>query len=193
MDRTQILEYLKQNISSRRYEHCLTTEKTALFLAEAWNINQKEKISLAALAHDIAKELPVSQKRELVNTDGLGFDQEEESFPDLLHGRAGAVLLKQQFNIRDRDILEAVAFHTRGKKGLSLPAQIVFIADFFEPGRKHSGPRICEKLAEMGLNKALLYTIKEKISALKKAGHIDHHLNDWYNFLLLKESLKYET
>ena len=47
----------KKNLSAKRYEHVCNVRKLAVRMAEAHGAD-KDKAALAALLHDIAKELP---------------------------------------------------------------------------------------------------------------------------------------
>ena len=53
----------------------------------------------------------------------------------LRHGPAGAVLLRQQWNIEDKELLDAVAGHTLARRGMSDFTKLIFLADLIEPNR----------------------------------------------------------
>ncbi|HEX6937833.1 MAG TPA: HD domain-containing protein [Longimicrobiales bacterium] len=52
----------------------------------------------------------------------------------LLHGPAAAARLEAE-GVRDRAILDAVAYHTLGHPGLDRLGRALYLADFLEPGR----------------------------------------------------------
>ena len=54
----------------------------------------------------------------------------------LLHAKAGAILARDEYDIEDEDILNAIRFHTVGRPNMSLLEKIVFVADYIEPLRK---------------------------------------------------------
>ena len=53
----------------------------------------------------------------------------------LLHGPAAAARLRQ-LGMEDRDVLDAVAFHTVGHPELGTIGRLLYLADFLEPGRR---------------------------------------------------------
>ncbi len=132
----KIDNYLKENLSKKRYAHTLSTAITAEKLCKLYNEDSK-KGYIAGLFHDIARELDIKELVKTASEDGQGIDYEEKEEPELLHGRAGAVIAKKLFNINDREIIEAIQFHTTGEKDMGNLAKIIFIADYIEPGRKY--------------------------------------------------------
>jgi nicotinate-nucleotide adenylyltransferase len=73
-------------------------------------------------------------KRLVRKNDGSISRQEQEK-PALLHGKAGAILLRGKFGVEDEDILEAIRYHTTGKIGMGPLAQAVYVADKIETTR----------------------------------------------------------
>ena len=63
--------------------------------------------------------------------DGCG-----KAHPYLLHARVGSYLAKKEYKIEDPEILSAILYHTTGRPGMTLLEQIIFTADYIEPGRK---------------------------------------------------------
>ena len=70
---------------------------------------------------------------EIVERDGFGISKIERDYPVLLHGRAGAVLSREELGIEDEEILDAVRWHTTGKRGMNGITSILYIADYIEP------------------------------------------------------------
>jgi nicotinate-nucleotide adenylyltransferase len=95
-----------------------------------------EKGYCAGIAHDICKGLTDDEFFRLASCDGLPITELEKTKPGMLHGRAAAVLLRTAFKVCDNDILEAVRLHTSGKCGMGPLAQIVYLADKIEAGRR---------------------------------------------------------
>jgi nicotinate-nucleotide adenylyltransferase len=59
----------------------------------------------------------------------------EKERPNLLHGRAAAVLLRENYRIDNKDVLEAAVFHTSGSADMGPLAKVVYIADKIEVSR----------------------------------------------------------
>lgn len=50
----------------------------------------------------------------------------------------GSYLAKKEYKIEDPEILSAILYHTTGRPGMTLLEQIIFTADYIEPGRKQA-------------------------------------------------------
>ena len=81
--------------------------------------------------------MPEKELYALASEDNNGISELESDRSVLLHGKAGAVILKKKFGIRDEEILNAVRWHTSGRPDMSGLEKIVYMADFLEPGRKY--------------------------------------------------------
>ncbi|MEI6389412.1 MAG: bis(5'-nucleosyl)-tetraphosphatase (symmetrical) YqeK [Spirochaetota bacterium] len=96
---------------------------------------------VAGLAHDLCKEFDRTMQEGLARAwaerSGLVPRISALLGGALMHGPAAAELLASEYGIEDRDILEAVAFHTVGTPGMRALAQILYAADKLEPGRRH--------------------------------------------------------
>jgi predicted HD superfamily hydrolase involved in NAD metabolism len=84
-------------------------------------------------AHDLARAL----KSEALLKEARRYRRRvgaiERSEPLLLHGAVAALWLQRQDGIEDEQILEAVRWHTTGRKGMGLVAKVVFLADKLDP------------------------------------------------------------
>ena len=163
----KIDNYLKKNLLEKRYNHTIATALTTEELCKMFNIDGK-KGYVAGLLHDIAREFDTETLLKTVSKDGQGISCEEKEVPELLHGRAGAVIAKELFNIDDKDIIEAIQFHTTGCLGMGNLAKIIFIADFIEPGRKYITKEYLENLNGKGLNEMFEIVLKSVVDYLKK-------------------------
>ncbi len=136
----KLKEFAKENLKDSRYQHSLRVAEYAKELAERYKANnvEPELAYFAGLAHDICKNCSDEELTELVKADGLGIDEIEAGRLNLLHGRAASVILKEKFNIEDRSILNAVAFHTFGHAEIDALGKIVYIADKIEPERPNT-------------------------------------------------------
>ena len=94
--------------------------------------------------------------------------------PSLLHAPVGAWLLKWELGIEDGEVLEAVKVHTTGAAGMSLLARIVYLADYIEPGRTHSGAIEIRELAFSDLERALLGAVNLTIKRVLERGRLMH-------------------
>lgn len=64
-----------------------------------------------------------------------------ESWPDpVAHGPACAARLRRE-GVRDESVLNAIAYHSTGHPDLDLLGELLYLADYLEPGRKRDSER----------------------------------------------------
>lgn len=166
---TAVREYAQQHESQHRFEHSVRTAETCEKLCSRFGLDAR-KGYLAGIAHDICKEFPKLDLVSLAIKDGEVLSPLERSKLSLLHGRAAAVFIKEQFNITDEEIIEAVKNHIFGKSGMGALAKVLFIADKTEPGRDHVTELYLKKIEKLGLDELVVFVLSENISYLTKHG-----------------------
>lgn len=166
LSRKELADVMKQALSNRRYKHVMRVEKSALYLAEKYNAD-KEKVSIAAISHDYAKERSDEEMMDLIISENQDLEMLQFG-SNIWHGPVGAVLLKNEFNISDDEILEAVKYHTIGAPKMSKVAQIIYIADFIEPNRSFKGVEKARQLAENSLEDTLAFIARHTLKNLIK-------------------------
>ena len=184
MLKTEVLEeiqlYMQKNMDDKRYEHSLRVADTAKILCIQYGENP-EAGYFAGLVHDLCKQFSDEKIKTLAKQDGLAISHIEKKKPSLLHGRAGAVLLEEEFFSKEffrksatvlldyKDaILEAVRFHTFGEEKLSVLAKIVYIADKIEPGRSYEAKSLLEEIQVLELDDLALKVIQDAIAYLER-------------------------
>lgn len=125
---------LKEKLDPRRYEHTLGVSFTAAALAMAHGEDVR-KAQLAGLLHDCAKRYPEIVLIEKCEKHGVSLTKEELAAPQVIHAKYGRYLAVHKYGITDEDVLNAIAYHTTGRAGMSRLEKIVFIADYIEPLR----------------------------------------------------------
>ncbi|MGL4980352.1 MAG: bis(5'-nucleosyl)-tetraphosphatase (symmetrical) YqeK [Fusobacteriaceae bacterium] len=169
----QIQNDLKSRVSLKRYNHVLGVVKTAEELAEYYNISQK-KAKIAALLHDIMKEEKLDFLNEICSQLDFKEIQKHSNSNEILHGFAAAEYSKQKYGIKDEEILNAVRYHTIGRKDMGILEKIIYIADGIEPGREYENVDKIRELAFKNLDEAILFEVNQKIIYLIKADKIIH-------------------
>ncbi len=130
----EIIKYLKKHITEKRLDHTLGTAECAVKMAKIYDVKEKSA-EVAALLHDCAKESKDKELIEKAKEYGFAIDGMYKKIPQLLHGAAGALVAKKKFGIKDKDILEAICYHTIPKPNLSDLAKVIYIADKIERTR----------------------------------------------------------
>ncbi len=185
MNRDEQLKLLKKYISGSRLKHSISTEKTAVKLAKLYNVDVK-KAALAGLMHDIAKDLSKSKRDALIKKYKIELDVIEEINPDIIHGKLGALILKEN-GITNQKVLDAVEHHTMGSEGMSKLEKIIYLADLIEPKRNFKGVKRLRFYASKDLDVALFESMKfSLLNVLKKDKPIHPKTLDAYNNLLVK-------
>ncbi len=94
----------------------------------------------------------------------------------LLHGRIGAKWLELDDGVSDADVLEAVRWHTTGRRDMGPIAKTVFLADKLDPEKISRFPRLerVAALAEKGLDAAILEYLNQELEHLLQQGFLIH-------------------
>ncbi len=164
--REKIIQRLEKKQSQKRFKHTLNVEKTAVELASIYGVDH-ERVSLAALLHDYAKNYSTEKKEQLCQKYAIALSELEHENMDLAHSKLGAAIAKEKYHIEDEDILNAILFHTTGRPHMSLIEKIIYISDFIEPGRKEfPGLVKARKLAYEDIDKSLIKVLLLSINHL---------------------------
>ena len=169
MTADQYRELMREKLDADLFKHCLATAETAVKLAERYGA-KRDKAYLAGLVHDYGKRLNRQQLLKAAERYNLKLDSITLSEARLLHAPVGAVLLAEELMIKDRELLNAVSYHTTGYRGMALPAKILYLADFIEPGRRFDGVAKIRELAAVDLDQALLAAVDKTICSVVARG-----------------------
>jgi predicted HD superfamily hydrolase involved in NAD metabolism len=181
-----IIEKLKNNLSSKRLKHTFGVSDTAADLASLYGADIA-KARLAGLLHDCARELPEDVLLQMAESYGIEINDVERREPILLHAAVGAFIAKRDFAINDSEVLRAITLHTTGAPIMSLLDNIVFLADFIEPGRAFSGVEKLRALAKKDLYGALIAAYDHTLEYLiSKQGLIHSATVEGRNALLTR-------
>jgi nicotinate-nucleotide adenylyltransferase len=133
----------RATLSTGRFLHSRNTALLAWDLCRRFGLDPRLGY-LAGIAHDMAKSLREEALLKLAVLDGRDISRMERKKPSLLHGRAAAVLLRERFDIHNRDVLEAVAWHTEGCADMGPLGKVLYIADKIEVSREGVEPGLRE-------------------------------------------------
>ncbi len=170
IDRISLVRELEKELNYKRFVHTLGVAATAASLAMCYGENM-EKAELAGLLHDCAKCMDLKKMVRLCESEGLEISEQERRSDALLHSKAGSILARTRYGVRDADILNAIRYHTTGRPGMSLLEKIIFIADYIEPGRNVAEdlPQV-RALAFEDLDACLLLILKDTLAYLESRG-----------------------
>ena len=183
-------EYLKAHLSKKRYNHSLNVAESAVELARLYG-EDESKAQIAGLLHDVAKELPIEKQLEYVLNSTLDVDEVETKAHALYHAIAGAEIVKNDFGIDDEDIILAIRYHTVASVDMSRLAAIVYLADLISADRDYKDVKRMRKLAENGLERAMLEALKFSITdSVMKGNTIPLSTLKAYNRFLNETNIK---
>ena len=145
---------VKLFLTEKRYVHTLGVEKMARHIGKVLMPENVVELAVAALLHDVAKELPFDEQVELLLKSDYPYDEEELSLKPALHSISAIPVIKRDFFEYSTDnVLSAVANHTLGNAKMSVFDEIIFISDYAEEGRTY---RACVEVRNL-----LLENLKE--------------------------------
>ncbi len=174
-------EYLKNNLSKKRYNHSVNVANAAVKLAERFGGN-KDKAYTAGLLHDIAKEMPSDEQLELVMESSLDVSEIETKTAALFHAIAGAELVQSMFDIHDPEIINAIRYHTVACRDMSKLAQIIYLADLISDDRNYKDVKRMRKYCEQSLEKGMLEALKfSLVDSVNKGNTIPQSTLEAYN------------
>jgi nicotinate-nucleotide adenylyltransferase len=156
---------VRENLTIERFLHSRNTAVHAGDMCRRFGLDPMAGY-LAGIAHDLAKQLDNKQLIKIVKSGKLKISALEKDKPNLLHGKAAAVLLRERFSIHNEEVLEAVAYHTSGCENMGPLAKVIYIADKTESSR-NIDPALRKMCMEDDLEDILLHVLEKTIVKLR--------------------------
>lgn len=168
MKRDEMMERVKAEMPERRWIHTEGVMAASVVLAERFG-EDAERAELSAILHDVAKYWPVDRMELIIREQRLpgellAYDKE------LWHAPVGAWVAQRDFGVTDSEVLDAIRYHTSGRRGMSKLEKIVWLADYIEPGRDFPGVDSIRELSEKDLEVSMLAALDNTISFLIAKG-----------------------
>lgn len=187
----EIQNWLKENLYEERFLHSLGVMEAAVELAQMFNLDV-EKAKLTGLLHDAAKCFSNEKLLEIIHQHIPEVEDCELLNYKTLHAPVSAYLAKEKFGIEDKQILDAIRWHTLGRCNMTDFEKIIFLADKIEAKTRDAEFRHqClellkeENAKKTNLNKALFKCFEATIKSLvDRKLAICHITIDVYNELL---------
>lgn len=179
---------VNEKLSGERLIHSFGVADSAAYLAKLYGADE-ESAYCAGLLHDITKQTKPELQFEYLKDAGIELTSAEKNNPSLWHAMSGAAYIDVHLNVKSRDIINAVRYHTTGRSGMSLLERIVYTADFISAERHYPDVDVMRTLSDKSLDEADLYALKFCIGRLASQGLVIHPDSiDFYNELLLSSS-----
>jgi predicted HD superfamily hydrolase involved in NAD metabolism len=169
---------VKMMLSEKRFKHTEGVIQRAIEYAKIYKVDI-ETVKLAAVAHDIAKEIPQEESYKMLNEYGVKLNEVEKNNFNLIHAKLGAAIAKNKYKLSD-EIVSAIEYHTTGKEDMSMLEKIIYLADATEPNRNYMKTENCLTLDELvnliktDINEGLSYTLKWSLEFILKKNLLIH-------------------
>jgi nicotinate-nucleotide adenylyltransferase len=161
----EVHDWLKAHLKENRYLHSKSVAELAAALSDIYDVNVETAVR-SGILHDAAKgfsgpELISFAKKHKIKVPF--FEDICGQEPSLLHSYVSAWLAKHIFDVKDKDVLNAIAEHTLGSLHMSTLSKILFVADISSKDRKYKDAFVIRNLALQDLDKALMYAANRKL------------------------------
>jgi len=189
MEYKEIENDVKSVLSEYRFTHSLGVAKKAIELAKIYGV-QEEIAKKVGIAHDIAKEMTDEEMIEYAKANNIKIDEIETVKPSLLHGKIGADIAAKKFGFT-QDMVNAIKWHTTGRKNMSMLEKIIYVADKTEENRKGTRFNLekSRELSTQNIDETLIFLMNEFITYnIKNEWLIHPETINARNYILLNES-----
>jgi predicted HD superfamily hydrolase involved in NAD metabolism len=168
----QLLGKLASFTSERRMQHSRNVMDAAAQLALFHAPELLEPAQVAGLLHDNAKRLTDAELLAAAQRLGLEPDPVEMSQPSLLHGKVGAALLPERFELDDAAVAQAIADHVTGRPGMGQLSRLLYVADQIAADRRFAGVELLRRIAIDDLELAVLLVARNKLLSVVQRGYL---------------------
>jgi len=169
VNKQEAYDYIKANLKESRFIHTLGVISVAKKLAVKNGVDE-EKAEIAALCHDIAKNVPKEEMEKVIIKNNIILSQDEKNTKELWHSILAPIYAKEKLKIDDSEILSAIRWHTTGTENMSKLDKIIYIADMIEPSRNFDGLEEIRKETINNLDNGVLLGLTHSISFLLQKG-----------------------
>ena len=149
-----------------RMAHVRGCKETAVALARKYGANETDA-ARAALLHDVTKALDGPLQLTLCRAYGTMLDAFSANNPKTLHALTGSLVAERIFG-ENAAVVEAIRWHTTGKKDMDLLEKIIYVADYMEPNRDFPGVETLRDLAYTDIDKALKLGLQMTLDMLRQ-------------------------
>ena len=176
MTENEMINKLRSTQKEHRFKHTLGVAEEAERLAPKFGVDKK-KARITALLHDCAKNLDEKKGEEFLKicaNYGVTLDDCAKKEKALVHAYLGAAVAWKDYGIDDREILDAIYYHTTARANMTPLEKLIYIADMTEQGRTLEQSKEIRRLVEEDIDSALIYAIGCSIKHVIRKGAIIH-------------------
>ena len=187
MNFEQYRQEIESTLSPYRAHHSVCVSQEAEKLALQYGADV-QKARVAGILHDSTKEMPQEIQLQMIEDFGIMLSQVERRSPKLLHAISGSVAAQNRFGITDREILDAIRYHTTAKANMTPLEKVIYLADFISADRDYNGVEKIRQHADQDPDGALIECLAYTICELGEKQRLIHpDTFEAYNSLLLEK------
>ena len=157
MEKSVMIEKLKDYLPEKRWTHSLNVAKAAVQLSDLVGCDS-QKAEIAGILHDAAKYVKLADVGTYCEKYNIHLDDMEKKSTALSHSVLGSYIARYEFGIEDENILSAIRYHTTAKPDMNILEKIIYVADLREVA--FSGD--LDRAVLMALENAILSVIRKK-------------------------------
>lgn len=180
---------IEQKLKPARYEHSLNVAKSAVELAKLYGADE-DKAYICGILHDVMKNATPQEQLDIINKAGIRLTDLEMKNQKLWHAIAGCAYMEHELGISDKEMVDAVKYHTTAKANMTMLEKIIYIADYISADRDYDGVDDMRKKAYENIDLAVLEGTQFSIMELaKKCKAIHPDTLAAYNEMCAKASI----
>ena len=176
-----------------RFIHSLGVSESCVELAKYYAHNDNElleKARLVGILHDYGKFITKDEYIEYIKKYNLDIEY-NDTYRVIYHALLGYIKVKEDFNLEDTEMLDAIKYHCTGKANMSLLEKILFVADFIEPNRVGKEFEDLRKIAFVNLDESVYFEALNTFKYLNSINRPIYYLSlecyEYYKKLLNKD------
>ncbi len=162
---SEIQPIIKQRLTKARYLHTICVANQAKKLAEHYHMDA-DIASLCGYLHDIMKNRPKEEMLRYLQDNGILLSKTERNIPAVWHAIAGALYCKLELGIQDAQIINAIRYHTTGRKNMTRLEKVLFVADATGEDRDYEETEQIRKESFRSLDAAVLSCLEQNFRFL---------------------------
>jgi predicted HD superfamily hydrolase involved in NAD metabolism len=126
--------WLQAQLSANRYDHTQGVVEAAQQLARRLDISNDSyhSITLAAWLHDACKLMGSANLAALADALAIELTEADRACPATWHAWVAPAFVSREWGITDPVCLDAIRYHTTGRKAMTLTEGILYVADKIE-------------------------------------------------------------
>ncbi len=156
----KLTKKVQKMITEKKYIHSMNTTICGMTMARSANVD-KESAFIACALHDCAKSLEdYSEYKKKLKKENMLIPE------PVVHAFVGSYLIKKEFNIQDKNIRNAVKYHTTARPNMSQLEKLVYVADCIEIGRDYEGIEEVRKTSKNDFEKTFSLCLNSTFSVL---------------------------